>query len=56
MHLQQKGYYIFFTRPSMEISTKMHFLELSTMIHVVTDRLTFLLLDYVIQSAVFSRA
>ena len=46
LYCKQEEYYIFFTRPNMEINTKMHWLELSTMIHVVrkqfSDRVTVL--------------
>ena len=34
LNFKQEEYEIFFTRPSMEINTNMHLLELSTMIHV----------------------
>ena len=36
---------IFFTRPSKEISTKMHLLELSTMIHVVRKQIKCILVN-----------
>ena len=42
---QQEEYWIFFTRPSMEISTKTHLLELSTMIHVVRNQIRCILVN-----------
>ena len=44
-HFQQEEYYIFFTRPNMEINTKMHWLELSTMIHVVRKQIKYILVN-----------
>ena len=43
--LEQEEYYIFFTRPSMEVSTKMHLLELSTMIYVVRNQIKCVLVN-----------
>ena len=43
--LKQEEYQIFFTRPSMEISLKMHLLELSTLIHVVRKQIKCILVN-----------
>ena len=43
--MQKEEYCIIFTRPSMEISTKTHLLELSTMIHVVRNQIRCMLVN-----------